>query len=50
MDEMVIIALIGSIGALCVSILIHIKHSKCFCFDVDTRSPIKTSAETPLLG
>ena len=48
MDPMVIIAIATGVGALCVSILTHIKHSSCGpCFDISTRTP--TGEKTVLL-
>lgn len=49
MDSLSITAIIAGVGALIVSILTHIKHSKCFCVDLTTTqstSPIPTTIKT----
>ena len=38
-DPLLITAIISSLSALIVSILTHIRHSKCFCMDIETTSP-----------
>lgn len=40
MDAVLITTLILSIGSCLVSIATHIKHSKCFCIDIETRTPL----------
>ena len=42
MDPITIVAIISAVGALCMSILTHIKHSSCGpCIDIDTRTPLE---------
>ena len=35
-DPITVIAIVSGISALFVSIFTHIKHSKCFCVDIET--------------
>lgn len=43
-----IVSLSIAIGAVFVSILTHIKHSECWCFKLDTRTPKHTPPNTPI--
>lgn len=48
MDPLIIVAIVSSVGALCVSVLTHVRHSTCLgCIDISTRTP--TDEKTHLL-
>lgn len=40
MDALTITAIIASVSGLLVAICTHVKHSKCFGIDVETRDPV----------
>lgn len=51
MEPITIVAVVSSISALIVSILSHIKRSKCFGIDIETRdakTPLLSKATTPV--
>ena len=49
-NTVVIIAIISSVSALIVSILTHIKHSKCFGIDIETNNdPLPTNEKSSIL-
>lgn len=43
LDTISLVAIITASGALLVSVLTHIRHSQCWCFSVDTTTPLLTS-------
>jgi hypothetical protein len=47
MDPVVIVALITGISGLVIGVLSHIKHSSCFCCDLETRALKNTPPQTP---
>lgn len=41
MDALTITAIVASVSGLLVAICTHVKHSKCFGVDIETRDPVQ---------
>jgi hypothetical protein len=46
-NSIAIVAIISAVGALAVSVLRYVRHSECWCFKVDTRTPPPTPLSKP---
>ena len=49
-DPITVIAIVSGISALFVSIFTHIKHSKCFCVDIETTAERGRKSPFPAEG